>query len=61
MEAKLTYTVVETARLLGLSRASCYQALRAGELPSVRVGRRYLIPKATLLKLLSEAGQAKDN
>jgi excisionase family DNA binding protein len=50
-----TWTVEEAGRLLGISRASAYGAARRGELPVIRVGRRYLIPKVQLAHLL--AGQ----
>lgn len=56
---KLAFSVEETAKLLGLSRNSVYAALRAGEIPSIRVGARLLIPKTGLEKMLSEAGQDK--
>ncbi|MGC2414573.1 MAG: helix-turn-helix domain-containing protein [Stellaceae bacterium] len=45
---KLTYSVVETAALLGLSRNSTYARVKDGTIPSVRVGFRHLIPKAAL-------------
>jgi excisionase family DNA binding protein len=47
-------TVAETARLLRLSRASTYEAIRRGEIPSTRIGRRILISKAKLQTLLRE-------
>jgi excisionase family DNA binding protein len=50
---RLTYNVKETARLLGVSKNSCYEAIRRGELPSLRVGRRVLIPRNQLERLLS--------
>jgi len=53
---RLTYSVVETAQLLGLSRNAAYQGVLAGEIPHLRVGRRILIPRAALEKLLAEAG-----
>lgn len=51
---KLTLTVEEARKILGLSRGLMYQAIRRGEIPSFRVGRRLLIPRAPLLKLLGE-------
>ncbi len=53
---KLTLTVSETARLLGISRGLAYEMVRTGELPSVRFGKRVLIPRRALEKLL-EQGQ----
>ena len=49
---RLTLTVKEVQNLLGLSRGLVYQAIETGEIPSVRVGRRILIPKASLSRLL---------
>lgn len=49
---RLTLTVKEVQKLLGLSRGLVYQAIETGEIPSVRVGRRILIPKASLNRLL---------
>jgi excisionase family DNA binding protein len=48
----LTFTVEEAARLLGISRTLAYQSVRDGTIPSVRIGRRYLIPRQALNKLL---------
>jgi excisionase family DNA binding protein len=46
-------SVAETADLLGISRWLVQQAVREGSLPSVRVGRRILIPKVQLEALLA--------
>ena len=43
-----TFTVAETAELLGISRWLVQQAVREGALPSLRLGRRILIPRARL-------------
>jgi excisionase family DNA binding protein len=58
MTEPLTYTIEETARLLGISRGTAYAAARAGELPTIRLGRRLLVPRAALLELL---GQTPEN
>ena len=47
-----TLSVAETADLLGISRWLVQQAVHDGSLPSVRVGRRILIPRARLLAWL---------
>ena len=54
MVDKLAYSPMEVAELLGLGRSSTYQALAKGRIPSIRVGKKILIPKAGLVKLLSE-------
>ena len=45
-------TVEHAAELLGISRRSAYRAAAAGQLPSLRLGRRLLIPTGQLLDLL---------
>lgn len=46
-------TVEETARFLRISRALAFAAVRQGDIPSVRVGRRILVPKTPLLAWLA--------
>jgi excisionase family DNA binding protein len=43
-----TYTVTEAATVLGISRASAYERVRAGELPALRLGRRIVIARAVV-------------
>ncbi len=43
----------ETAAILGLSKASAYDAAKRGEIPTVRIGRRLLVPTAALRRLLA--------
>ena len=54
MVEKLTYTVEEVAKLLGLSRSSMYQAIRNNSVPSLRIGGRILISKIELERLLGQ-------
>jgi excisionase family DNA binding protein len=53
-DGRLTWTVTEAAMLLGISRASAYEAAHRGELPVRVIGRRMLVPRVALLRLLSE-------
>jgi len=39
--------------MLGIGRGPAYAAIRRGELPSVRLGRRILVPRHRLLSLLN--------
>ena len=48
----LVYTCDEAANLLRVSKASIYGAISRKELPSFRLGRRVLIPRASLESLL---------
>jgi excisionase family DNA binding protein len=52
---RLTWTIAEAAELLGISRASAYEAAHRGELPVRVIGRRMLVPRAALLRLLDGA------
>jgi excisionase family DNA binding protein len=54
---KLVYGVVEAGRLLGLGRSASYEAARNGQLPTIKIGGRYKVPKAALLRLLESAGR----
>jgi excisionase family DNA binding protein len=54
VEERLTYTLNEAARRLGISRALAYEAAQRGELPVCRIGRRVLVPRAALLRLLED-------
>ena len=53
MSRKLTYTVTEAAELLGISRSSAYECVRRGEIPSLTLGRRVVIPRHGLEALLA--------
>ena len=55
--AKLTLTVEEAAKLLGISRGLAYGMVRVGKIPSVRFGRRILVPRRTLERLLDRCGE----
>jgi excisionase family DNA binding protein len=39
-------TVEEAAGLLGISRGTMYDRVRDGTVPSLKIGRKYLIPNA---------------
>ena len=49
----LTITVAEAARYLGIGRNSAYEAVRRNEIPSIRIGRRIVIPRHRFLEWLS--------
>jgi excisionase family DNA binding protein len=56
--APLTVSVEEAGRLLGISRGAAYRAAACGQIPTIRVGRRLLVPTARLHQLL---GLTHDN
>ena len=52
---RITYSVDEVAQMLGISRGLAYEMVGRGELPSVRLGRRLLIPCRAFERWLDEA------
>ena len=54
---RLVLTVDETAALLGISRGLAYQMARQGNIPTVRLGRRLLVPRPALERMLQGDGQ----
>ena len=55
IDGRLTWTIPEAAKLLGISKDSAYEAAHRGELPVKIIGRRMLVPRAALLRLLDGA------
>jgi excisionase family DNA binding protein len=56
MEEKVVMTVEELAEFLRISRPSAYLAVKRGDIPIIRIGRRILVPVAALEKMLATAG-----
>jgi excisionase family DNA binding protein len=46
-------TLTEVARLLRISRGSAYEAAKRKEIPTIRIGRRLLVPSDALESLLA--------
>jgi len=53
-----TYTVQEAARLLGIGTIQAYEAVKRGDIPSFRIGKRILIPRAAFDRFLDEGREA---
>ena len=53
-EDRFVLTVAEAMVKLGVSRGLLYEAVRTGQVPSIRIGRRILIPRAALDRLLNQ-------
>ncbi len=54
---RATYGVQEAAKILGIGRNAAYEAARRGEIPTIRIGGRILVPKAALDKMLEMVGR----
>jgi excisionase family DNA binding protein len=46
-------TLTEVAAALRISRGSAYEAAKRGEIPTIRIGRRILVPDGAFEKLLA--------
>ncbi len=49
---RLTLTVEDAGKLLGISRAPAYEMSRTGLLPTVRFGNRIVVPKKAIETML---------
>lgn len=49
---RATLTVPEAARLLGVGRDVAYRAAETGEIPTLKIGRRIVVPVPRLLAML---------
>ena len=52
MDQDLILTVEEAAGMLRISRGLAYEMVRTGRLPSIRLGRRLLVPRSALERML---------
>ena len=51
-ELPLVLTPRETAKLLRVSKSTIYEQIRCNKIAHLRMGRRILIPRDTLLRML---------
>jgi excisionase family DNA binding protein len=47
-----TYDIVEAGKLLGISRNQAYEVAHRGEIPTIKIGKRLLVPRAALNRML---------
>lgn len=52
-----TMMVEEAGRQLGVCRNAAYEAARRGEIPTIKIGRRLLVPIAAFNALLGKQGE----
>ena len=50
----LCVSLLIAAEMLGISRGLCYRLVHDGKIPSIRLGRRILIPRAALNEMITE-------
>ena len=51
----------DTGHLLNLSRATTYSLVNQGIIPSIRFGKRIVVPRKALEELLASAGKPKED
>jgi excisionase family DNA binding protein len=51
-DSRLVVTVAEAATMLGISRSFAYELAKRGDLPVIQLGRRQLVSKAALAKMI---------
>lgn len=52
LQGRCTCSVEEAAAALGIGRSTGYAAAHEGSLPTLRLGRRLLVPTAKLLEMI---------
>jgi excisionase family DNA binding protein len=53
----MTCTVDEAGQILGIGRSAAYKAATNGQLPTIRIGRRLLVPLPRLEEMLPEGSR----
>lgn len=51
-EAK-TVSVEQAGKIIGIGRNQAYDAVRRGEIPSIKIGGRILVPRVALDRMLN--------
>ncbi len=59
MSDALTLSVEEAGKLLGISRGLAYELVGKGEIPSLRLGRRLVVPRRALDVMLDAASESR--
>lgn len=52
---RATISVPQAGAVLGIGREAAYNAAKRGEIPTIRIGRRLLVPVLALRKMLGES------
>ncbi|MHB1930353.1 MAG: helix-turn-helix domain-containing protein [Acidimicrobiales bacterium] len=53
-DGPLVLTVEEAGQLLGISRGLAYELVRRGAIPSLRLGRRLVVPRRRLIAMVED-------
>jgi excisionase family DNA binding protein len=55
LETVHTLTVDEVAAVLRINRTHAYRMVKSGVIPSIRLGRRVVVPRASIEEMLKSA------
>lgn len=58
--SRLAVSVPEAGRALGIGRNRAYEAAASGELPTLRFGKRIVVPIAALERMLAAASRSTE-
>jgi excisionase family DNA binding protein len=48
-----TLRIEEAAKILGIARNTAYDAAKNGQLPTIKIGKRLLVPRIAIERMLS--------
>ena len=54
---KITLSPAETTKITGFGITKTYAMLQSGEMPSIRVGKKFFVPRAALVRWIESCGQ----
>ncbi len=57
----LVWTIPEAAKKLGIGRNTAYEAARRGQIPTIKIGKRLLVPREALERQLAQAKVKMDS
>ena len=57
---KKTLSIPEAGKALGICRSAAYEAARTGQLPTIKIGKRILVPVVALERMLRESTDRSD-
>lgn len=57
---RLTYTIPEVAKLLGVNKIAAYKLAKRRDFPAITIGKRIVVPRAALEEWLKKAAWQKE-
>ena len=55
--SRLTISIPDAARLMGVGKNRVYAMAKSGQIPVLKVGNRYIIPKSTFEEWLAKQAE----